>query len=174
MRIFALSVLIFLGFSAFPAPARANILTDNVITETVGDFLGKVTCWLVPCTGSGDEEFTRPNLHDAKTPHNIQFANDDWTPEDWVDETHTAQDIVSGFYDAGIITDQSPGMFGKPEIEVGQGFMSLSDRDKTRVIRFVDHVSGFTKREKGGAVVISHAASGDNIGIFTSEGLQLQ
>ncbi len=160
MRFSVFFVFVFAIFTVFSPPARAGIWD-------------KFVCWWVPC--GGDTDFTRPYLEDGKTPHNIQSANDDWEPQDWIDETRTAQDVMSGLYDAGIITDQGHGWLGREiKIEVGQGFMRLGARDKRRAIRFTDYVSGYTRAVPDAAIPIYHKASGEQIGLYTAEGLQLQ
>lgn len=161
MRFFLPLSLILLSFLAFPGSAKADWVDD-------------VVCWFLPCTGSGDEVFVRPNLEDGKTPHNVRWADDDWKPEDWVDEEHTAQDVMSGFYRAGIITDQDVRGPGNVSVEVGQGFMRLSNLEKRRVIRFVDWVGGYTSGAPNGVIVLYHKASGDSIGSYNAEGLYLQ
>jgi hypothetical protein len=162
MRILTCLALFTLVFTGFSVPAKAAFW-DNLI------------CWFTPCTGSGSENFTRPYLEDGKKPHNVQHADDDWVPADWVDEQHSKQQVMSGLYSAGIITDQSRNVLNnQPEIEVGQGFMRLSGQEKRRVIQFVDYVSGFTKADPAATILIHHKASGDQVGYYNAEGLILQ
>lgn len=161
MRFYSCFLLFLFGFLTVSLPAHA----------AWGD---KIKCWLMPCTGSGDKEFSRPNLEDGKIPHNVRWADDDWTPQDWIDEEHTAQDVMSGFYQAGIITDQDVEGPGQVRVEVGQGFMRLSSLEKRRVIRFVDEVEGYTKQAPNGIILLYHKASGDSIGSYNAEGLSLQ
>lgn len=162
MRFPAFLVLFAVVFTGFSIPAKAGLWDD-------------IVCWFTPCTGSGSEVFTRPYLEDGKKPHNVQHVDDDWVPEDWLDERHNKQQVMSGLYRAGIITDQSRDFRNnQPEIEVGQGFMRLSGQEKRRVIKFVDYVSGFTKADPDATIEIYHKASGDKIGYYNAEGLILQ
>ena len=163
MRIFALLTLFFLVFGAFSTPARAGFWDD-------------FKCWFIVCEG-GDEEYTRPELEDGKAPHNTEFADDPWTPQEWINAKGSATAVVDGFYKAGIVTDQSSeGNWsgGAPVIEVGQGFMRLSGRDKRRVIKFMDETFKMTDTSPAHTILIRHKASGDSIGVYTLEGLQLQ
>lgn len=162
MRFSVFLPLFFVIFAAFPVPAHASFLKD-------------LTCWFMPCTGSGDEVFTRPELEDGKTPHNTQFADDPWTPQEWIDSRGSVSAVVDGFYKAGIVTDQSRHWrTGVPILEVGQGFMRLSGQDKRRVAKFMDYT--FQNSEGyGGTYTLRHKASGDSIGIYnTDRGLQIQ
>jgi hypothetical protein len=162
MRNSAILTLLVIVFTGFSAPAHAG-------------FWGDIMCWFTPCTGNGSEYFTRPYLEDGKKPHNIANADDDWVPEDWLDEKHDKQQVMSGLYASGIITDQSRDFVsGQPEIEVGQTFMKLSEQEKRRVIKFVDYVSGFTKTDPNATIEIYHKASGDPVGYYNAEGLVLQ
>jgi hypothetical protein len=161
MRFFTLLTLLFVVFAAFPAPAHAGFWKD-------------LKCWFIICTGSGDEVFTRPELEDGKTPHNIQFADDPWTPQEWIDSRGSVSAVVDGFYKAGIVTNQSRHWrTGVPILEVGQGFMRLSGQEKRRVAKFMDYTFENTEGY-GGTYLLRHAASGDSIGVYNTEGLQLQ
>jgi hypothetical protein len=161
MRFFALSTLILLGFTTFATPAQAK------------GFWYDLKCGFIVCESSGDQEFTRPELEDGKTPHNIQHE-EDWSPQEWIDSKGSATAVVDGLYEAGIITDQwTHYRTGVPIIEVGQGFMRLGGKDKRRVMEFMDYTYKLTEKYNG-TILIEHKASGDSIGVYTKEGLTLQ
>lgn len=162
MRFLRFFVLFLTVLTVYASPVRAA-------------WFSEITCAFYPCSGGGD--FDRPYLYDGKTPHNSQFDNDAWVPQDWIDaKGGSAQEVVSGFYRAGIVTDQYTTLYSlSPVIEVGHGFMHLSGQDKRRVIEMVDYVGQYTAQKPGQTVLIYHKASGDEIGTYNAEtGLQLQ
>ena len=124
--------------------------------------------------GMPDHQDVRPYLEEAKIPHNSQWADDEWEPQDWVDSRGgNPMAVINGFYDAGIITDQ---YFDdeKPVLEVGQTFLDLGSKDKRRVVAFVDEVFGVTKFSEAGTIFIYFHEDDLPIGEFNKGGLQLQ
>lgn len=116
----------------------------------------------------------QPHLEDAKTPHNVQWRDDDWQPQDWIAERGSAKAVMDGLYDAQIVTGQYTDR-GVPVLEVGQGFMDLSGRDKRRVVKFVDHAFSVTANSPSGVFYVYHMADDNNpIGVYGRDGLQLQ
>jgi hypothetical protein len=114
----------------------------------------------------------RPYLEEAKIPHNSQWADDQWRPQDWIDSRGgSAAAVIDGFYESGIITDQyTDGDI--PVLEVGQRFLELSDQDKRRVAAFVDETFGITRQS--GLFLINFHKNDTPVGVFTAQGLQLQ
>jgi hypothetical protein len=131
--------------------------------------------WFFPTTGS---DFYRPYLDDAKTPHYSQWDADPWRPEDWGAARGSDNNVLDGLYAAGIIHEQYIER-GIPVLEVGYNFMRLSDQDKIRVARFVDHAFGITATNPD-AIFLIKAESlyplgfNDDIAVYTRHGLQLQ
>ncbi len=116
----------------------------------------------------------RPYLDEAKLPHNSQWAEDDWTPQDWIDmRGGSALNVMDGFYRANIITDQK---FDDdvPLLEVGQGFMRLSAQEQQRVLAFIDDTYRVTAGSEAGVIEICLDHEDDIIGIFDKNGLQIQ
>lgn len=113
-----------------------------------------------PTEGRKDNMIT--NLYD---PH--------WSAQDWIESSSSSpQQTIQGFYDAGIITDQnSEGEI--PVIEVGQAFLDLSNRDKLRIIAFMDHVYGITAQNKDGIIYIEDRRFKGQIGVYTLDGLNM-
>ncbi|GJL86191.1 MAG: hypothetical protein DHS20C02_19660 [Micavibrio sp.] len=122
---------------------------------------------------SMDHDDVRPYLNDSKIPHNTQWDNDDWKPEDWIASKGSAKRVIDGFYAANIITDQYVDD-DIPILEVGQGFMELSELEKRRVVMFVDHAFQVTSAAPDGMFLIHHQKSDEPLGIYTKNGLQLQ
>lgn len=149
----ALIILVLGAFSVVTAEARG-----------VGSYV-----W-----GPPKSDFVRPHLEEAKIPHNSRWANDQWSPQDWIDSRGgDAVTVVNGLYEADIIVDQ---YFDgdAPILEVGQGFIELGAEDKRRVVAFIDEVFGVTKFAKPGVILIQFHEYDEPVGVFTAEGLQLQ
>jgi len=124
--------------------------------------------------GPPNSSFVRPHLEEAKLPHNSRWADDEWTPQDWIDSRGgDAVTVVNGLYEAGIISDQ---YFdgGIPVLEVGQGFLDLGAQDKRRVVAFIDEVFGVTKFAEPGVIMIYFRNDDEPVGLFNAQGLQLQ
>lgn len=114
----------------------------------------------------------RPYLEEAKMPHNMQWEDESWTPQSWIDDRGGEVALMDGFYKDGIVTDQ----FTKkdtPVLEVGRTFMSLSAPDKRKVLATVDYIFGMTQAGKGMFSIQDHD-SGKVIGIYTKQGVQFQ
>ena len=135
--------------------------------------------------GPPTHDETRLYINEAKWPHNSQWANDQWSPQDWIDARGgNAMAVVNGFYSAGIINDQYFAGDDVPVLEVGQRFFDLSDLDKQRVSAFIDHVFGVTRSDNGhGAFRLVFVEDSyfwglwkekRDIGLFTAQGVQIQ
>lgn len=117
---------------------------------------------------------TRVYLNRAKLPHNSQWDSDEWKPQDWVDARGgSVEAVVNGFYSAGIVTDQYYDD-ATPVLEVGQRFLDLSELEKRRVAAFFDHVFQVTTGSEGKLFYIYFHKNDIPLGIFNSDGLQLQ
>ncbi len=152
----SLSILIIGTFAAGNAFAQAN-----------GDVWKHL--WYRP---KGEQ--VRPYLDEAKLPHNSQWAEDDWTPQDWVEvRGGSPLNVIDGFYRAKIVTDQK---FDKdtPVLEVGQGFLRLSAQEQHRVLAFIDDTYGVTTNSPAGVIEICLDHESDIIGVFDKNGLQIQ
>jgi hypothetical protein len=151
-RFLAISTLLFIAAS----PAQASWL-DYIFTPSM-------------------PHFERPYLEEGKMPHNSQWETDTWTPEGWTDYAGSKEAVLAGLEGAGIITDYDLGGYD-PELKVGRPFIRLSDQEKTRVMKYVDHVYGVTKNN---GVIEIELDSGcfllpnTTIGYYTSKGLQIQ
>lgn len=124
--------------------------------------------------GPPDHNEVRPYLEEAKVPHNSRWADDEWTPQDWVDARGgDAISVVNGFYDAGIIHDQ---YFDDdvPVLEVGHRFLELGSQDQRRVVAFMDDVFNVTSSTPAGVINICLEHESEYIGQFSADGLQLQ
>ncbi len=150
-----------------------RFLSVWIVFAALGLFLVLTGCDSIR-PNNKDHSEVQPYLEEAKTPHNIQWDDDDWTPEDWIASRGTAKNVMDGFYASDIITRQFVGTNDIPVLEVGQGFMQLSTHEKRRVVVFVDHVFEVTASSPNGSFFIRHARSGDAVGLYTRQGLQLQ
>lgn len=159
--VYAISIsLFFIGF-----------LLSGAAQAAPGGWLG----WVWPFS-SGD--FTRPYLEDGKTPHNSQWEQDSWQPEDWIKARGTQEDVLNDLYAAGIIKEQYMDD-DLPVLEVGRNFIRLSDKDKNHVAKFVDHAFGITAGNEKAMYLIelenpSWLGSNYPVGVYTRSGLQLQ
>jgi hypothetical protein len=126
-------------------------------------------------------DFNRRYLENGTTPQHSDWETDDWTPQVWTDARANPQEVMNGFYNAGIITDQyvDDGIpvintgHGVPVLEVGPNFLRLSDNDKRRVVAYVDSVAGITSHDDG-MFYIRYNKGNKPLGIYTKYGLQLQ
>ena len=116
----------------------------------------------------------RPYLREAKLPHNSQWADDEWRPQDWIDSRGGSPvKVMNGLYESRVIKDQY--FDGDvPVLEVGQEFLLLSTRDQARVLAFVDDVYKVTSTHPAGIISICLDHADQTIGVFTKDGLQVQ
>lgn len=131
--------------------------------------LSGVTKWI---WGPPTAPAVQPYLEGAKLPHNSQWADDQWTPQAWIESRGSAAAVIEGFYETGIITGQyTDGNI--PVLEVGQRFIDLSGQDKRRVVAFFDDTFGIT-RSSPGILKVVFEKDDLPVGLFSAEGLQLQ
>lgn len=152
MRVWMMLLVLGCGVVASLSPAYA---------QTPGKFI-----W-----GPPNVDPVRPYLQEAKLPQNSQWAEDAWTPQDWIDSRGSAAAVIDGFYNAGIITDQYTDD-NIPVLEVGQKFLELSDQEKRRVVAFMDDAFGVTENE--GIFMLYYYKHDVPVGVFGADGLQLQ
>lgn len=161
MRIFRLMMLMVMALTVV-APIRAEAHDRNF--------------WAWIFTPDPDP-YTRPYLHDGKTPHVVEWADEDWTAQEWIDAFGSKDAVLKNLRRADIIedTDTESGVL---VIEVGQNFSRIGDSDKLRVAKFLDEIYGATtsrtqtmlfERDWGCLFCGS-----DTIGAYTKQGLQLQ
>lgn len=107
----------------------------------------------------GDLSFTEPRhapyLDAEKIPHQNQYYDDNWSPADWIDDRGSAQAVIDGFYEAGVLTDQfdaedyDPESERPPFVEVGQPFLRLSQLEQRRILTFFDATYQVTSLSHG-------------------------
>lgn len=114
-----------------------------------------------------------PYLEEGKHPHNSQWNESNWRPEDWSAQRESALAVVKDFYHADIIRDQYIDD-DMPVLEVGPGFYMLGGQDKRRVAAMVDHVYGVTTRKLFGTFLLYDWQTKKPIGSYTQYGLHLQ
>lgn len=119
-----------------------------------------------------DQDF-QPHYENGKHPHNTQWDDKAWLPQDWSSQRQSSTDLVKGFYRAGILSKQY--MSGDvPVLEVGPNFYHLSGLDKRRVVQTVDDVFGGTEKDPY-MFYLKDWKTGEVLGLYTkSSGLQLQ
>jgi hypothetical protein len=133
--------------------------------------------------GHWDKQDFKPHIDDPKIPHNIQWKNglygQDWTPENWIRAKGSPEEVIKGFYRAGIITDQTD-YDDVPVLEVGDAYLKLSGQEKRRIAEFMDYVFQVTEKSPAKMFYIFHEDSGfliwpgRPVGVYTQAGLQLQ
>ncbi len=133
--------------------------------------------------GHWDNQDFKPHIDHPTQPHNIQWKNglygQDWHPENWIRAKGSAEEVIKGFYKAGIVTDQTS-EDGVPVLEVGDAYLRLSGQEKRRVAEFMDYVFHVTDTSPAKMFYIFHEDSGfliwpgRPVGMYTKAGLQLQ
>ncbi|MBX2833848.1 MAG: hypothetical protein KTR28_02645 [Micavibrio sp.] len=169
-----------------PALVVKKQKTENEIAkEEIGDFFSarNVARHGKYLWGGPYHDDVRVYLNKAKIPHSSQWADEKWSPQDWIDARGGQPlKVIDGFYRVGIIKDQTM-KDGMPLLEVGDAFLQLSDLEKMRVVTFIDHVFGITRNDESGSIHIVYEEetflfglySGlESVGFFTKDGLQLQ
>ena len=124
-------------------------------------------------SGHWQNQDFKPYLNDSKIRHDSQWADDQWHPQDWIDERGSVEVVMSGFYDSRIITSQYVDD-GVPVLEVGQRFVDLSDIEKRHVAAFVDYAYGVTTNAPAGLFRIQLIKRIKPLALYTKDGLQLQ
>lgn len=129
--------------------------------------------WVIP---PPKPDFERPYLRDGKAPHYTRWMDDQWNPQSWVSARGSKEAVMQGLYNAKILRDDDAEA-GDDSIDVGFGFMRLSDTDKMHVVRFVYETYGLN--QGGAPVLINYSGHpcpvfGETIGLITPEGVQLQ
>ncbi len=114
-----------------------------------------------------------PYLENGKHPHNSQWDEQSWTPQQWAAEPAAAMDLVRGFYTADILRDQYMDD-GVPVLEVGPGFYMLGGHDKRRIVQTIDYAYGVTAEKENGMFLLHDWQTGKAVGAYTRYGLQLQ
>ena len=116
----------------------------------------------------------RPYLEGPKIPHNSQWDRDTWAPEDWITHGGGERAVMDDLMRSNIITGQDVDDEGVPILKVGRGFINLSGQEKRRVVRFVDHVFGMTKKTNNGMFYLYYTDIKKVVGVYTRHGLQIQ
>ena len=117
---------------------------------------------------------TAPYMKGPKIPHNNQWDNDEWRPEHWVEAKGSAQAVIDGFYDEGVIVRQYEDKV--PVLEVGKPFLRLSPPDQRRLVEFIDYAFEITQSQEHGVfyIVIDGKKGQKLLGLYSKHGLQLQ
>lgn len=116
----------------------------------------------------------KPYIEDPKQPHNSQWNDANWHPQDWVDQRGgEGAKLIRGFYYADILRGQHV-EDDVLVLEVGPAFYMLGGEDKRRVAAAVDHVYKVTDSRINGMYMLHDWRTGKEIGSYTRYGLQLQ
>lgn len=96
-----------------------------------------------------DQDF-KPYFQDGQLPHNTQWDNEDWAPQDWVylNGADDPRDLIQKWYRVDIIRKRYVDD-GVPYLDIGPNFYHLSGYDKTRVMATVDHIYQVTSATPG-------------------------
>lgn len=114
------------------------------------------------------------HLEDPKQTHDYRWKGGSWRPGHWAAQrAGGGEELIHGFYKARIVTGQYEDD-GVPVLEVGPGFYHLGGEDKRRVARTVDDVYGITASAENGIYMLYDWYSGEPVGIYSRNGLQLQ
>lgn len=118
------------------------------------------------------ETLDRVYMNSWANAYDSKWENRNWRPSDWIGQEQSAQDVINGFYQSGIITDQ---YFNNnvPVLEVGYPFLQLSGRDQRRVTNFVAAAFNVNSRSEFKAMHIVLKSDDVPLGIYTRGQLQL-
>ncbi len=115
----------------------------------------------------------QPHYENAKDPHNTQWNDKAWTPDDWAAQRVDRLSIIDDFYRADILRKQYMDD-DIPVLEVGPNFYHLSGFDKRRVTQMVDNVFEATDKEPH-MFYVKDPKTDKVIGLYTKNGgLHLQ
>jgi len=124
-----------------------------------------------------DHQTFKPYIGNSRMNHAYRWDNDNWTPEDWI-ERHGSKEAVMGALKRSHIIDEVDTLSfwqqeQTPVLEVGYAFSQISNKQKRRVLEFVDYVYDVTKKSEQGAILIEDDKTNVQIGVYTKLGLQL-
>ena len=157
------SYLHFFGF--------ALICALFITSPACADREGGISKWLN--NDYSFDDFARPVFKDAENPHMHQWSDGDWVPEDWIIAEGSIEAVIDNLYAKRIVRDQTS-EDDVPVLEVGNIFMTLSDDDRYKVVRFFDYAYNITGDNELGMIHIEHEGTNDHIGLYTKHGLQMQ
>lgn len=157
IRIFS---LLLLALCAFPLQAQA---------EGSKYFFNLI--WPAPQQKTGTD--FQPYSQDPILQQNRQWDSDGWTPQNWVNPSRSAQDVIDGFFRSGILEKQDVNCAGVPTLKVGEPFLHLSYREQNRIAAFMDYAYGMTANNSGGTYYLTYRRRADVIGVYTPAGLQM-
>ena len=100
------------------------------------------------------------------------WDNDEWTPEKWINDAGDEKRIIHDFYKTKIITNQHTDNDNIPVLEVGETFIQLSNLDRRRVLKFIDHVFDVTAEKDGMFFVFYTENKHKPLGIYNKYGFQ--
>jgi len=154
--------------------ALSLILTASLALTACANQPGaKPTVWFWWPSHWKHQDFV-PYQENAKGPHNNQWDSQKWTPEDWVAQRGSQMDVIAGFYTADIIRNQYVDRNGLPILVIGPGFYRLGGNDKRRVTETIDHIYHITSSAPHGSYQLYDWESKKPVGVYTSNGLQIQ
>lgn len=130
-------------------------------------FLSNLLWW--PGEHWGEDLF-KPYADPPNVMHNQQWADDPFTPHDWISAYKSPQDMMYAFQRADIIVAQDKDD-GIPQFIAGGGYKDLSPRDRRRLAATLDSVYGYTRKEPY-AFRIVDKHSDEVLGLYTRQGFQ--
>jgi hypothetical protein len=127
-----------------------------------------------------DDQDYQPYIENTRWHHTHRSHDEKWSPQTWIERTKGGQDrIAESLIQADVIdefdrNDQNRIFKNCPPIlKVGEGFHRLSPMDKRRVMKFADLHYGITANTQNPFASIRDKYTKDEIGLYTTEGLQL-
>lgn len=149
------------------------ILTIFIISPDMAEAGRAKGIWRWLHTDYGEKDAVRPYLEDGHKPHAYLWNQDDWDPAGWLVTGGDPEQIIKGLYKSRIIREQSSEN-GIPVLEVGNNFMTLSKREQSRILTFLDHAYGITEDNENAVIHLEHEGTNERIGLYTIHGLQMQ
>lgn len=115
-----------------------------------------------------------PYYDNGTEPHNTQWSETSWKPEDWVSmDTGRGTDLISKWVTVGVLQKQYVRCDDVPAVDVGPNFYHLSGLDKRRVMETLDYVYQVTAKRPG-MFYVNDPETGKIIGSYSKTGLVLQ
>lgn len=105
--------------------------------------------------------------------HDRQWDSKKWNPDVWIQQEKGGTELITGFYEAGILEDQTI-EDDIPYLHVGPNFYNLSGYDQRRIVQSVDEVYDITNIETDDLFFLYDPYTRKVIGAYTKHGLQLR
>jgi hypothetical protein len=157
-----LTVLVFVPQAAYAIKSSAAVGSRTWVDKLLEGYWGDKN-W-------EGYEF-QPYLADEPIKNRILWDRDKWQPQEWAKDAAEAHKVMRALYDGGILTNQFH-RDGVPYLEVSDSYLRLSNTDRIRILRFVDHVFEITRQPNGMFFVVMKDVDDAPLGTYGKTGFQ--